>query len=36
VVEQRVGFDAVPEALEDLAARRTIGRTVVEIPQEAR
>jgi NADPH2:quinone reductase len=36
VVEQRVGFDAVPDALEDLAARRTIGRTVVEIPQEAR
>jgi NADPH2:quinone reductase len=35
VVEQRVGFDEVPDALEDLAARRTIGRTVVEIPQDA-
>jgi NADPH2:quinone reductase len=35
VVEQRVSFDDVPEALEELAARRTIGRTVVEIPQKA-
>ena len=33
-VERRVAFDEVPAALEDLAARRTIGRVVVEIPQE--
>ena len=33
-VERRVSFDEVPAALEDLAARRTIGRVVVEIPQE--
>jgi NADPH2:quinone reductase len=35
-VERRVAFDEVPAALEDLAARRTIGRVVVEIPQDGR
>jgi hypothetical protein len=29
-----VTFDEVPAALEDLAARRTIGRVVVDIPQD--
>jgi NADPH:quinone reductase-like Zn-dependent oxidoreductase len=33
-VERRIGFDEVPAALADLAARRTIGRVVVEIPQD--
>jgi NADPH2:quinone reductase len=33
-VERRVGFGEVPAALGDLAARRTIGRVVVEIPQD--
>ena len=33
-VERRVAFDEVPAALEDLGARRTIGRVVVEIPQQ--
>ena len=33
-VERRVAFDEVPAALEDLAARRTIGRVVVDIPQQ--
>lgn len=32
-VERRVAFDEVPAALADLAARRTIGRVVVDIPQ---
>jgi NADPH2:quinone reductase len=31
VVGRRVGFDAVPEAYEALEARRTLGRTVVEV-----
>ena len=35
-VERRVTFDEVPAALEDLAARRTIGRVVVDIPQDGR
>ncbi|MGP0031399.1 MAG: zinc-binding dehydrogenase [Acidimicrobiales bacterium] len=34
IVDQRVGFGEVPDALEELAARHTIGRTVVEIPQD--
>ena len=33
-VERRVSFDEVPAALEYLAARRTIGRVVVDIPQD--
>jgi NADPH2:quinone reductase len=33
-VERRVGFDEVPAALGDLAARRALGRIVVEIPRE--
>ena len=33
-VERRVGFGEVPAALGDLAARRTIGRIVVEIPPD--
>jgi NADPH2:quinone reductase len=33
-VERRVSFEDVPAAVEDLAARRTIGRVVVEIPQD--
>jgi NADPH:quinone reductase-like Zn-dependent oxidoreductase len=33
-VERRVAFADVPAAVGDLAARRTIGRVVVEIPQD--
>jgi NADPH2:quinone reductase len=33
-VERRVTFDEVPAALEDLAARHTIGRVVVDIPKD--
>jgi NADPH:quinone reductase len=34
-VQRRVGFDEVPSALGDLAARKAIGRIVVDIPQDS-
>lgn len=36
VIGRRIGLDGVADALEDHAARRTTGRTVVEIAQETR